>query len=83
MPGVEDLVDTSLPFPIKPSSAAQDEAIPQLPPQMQSVRSHTTDQVVDMIKKTPLFMTSLEDIDDGALLTRSHIIGGFSSKAVG
>ena len=64
MPGDED-VDTSLPFPIKPTSEAQREAMPQLPPHIQSVRSYTTDEVVEMIEKTPLFMTSLENVDGG------------------
>ena len=66
MPSIEELSDTSLPFPIKPSPAAQDGVTPQLPPQMQSVRSHTAEEVVQMINKTPLFMTSLEDVDNGA-----------------
>ena len=31
-----------------------------MPPPMASVKSHTADEIVQMMNKTPLFMTSLE-----------------------
>lgn len=47
-----------------PLQAPQDGIAPELPPPMASVRSHTADEIVQMMNKTPLFMTSLED-DEG------------------
>ena len=38
---------------------------PQMPPGMASVRSHTADEIVSMMNKTPLFMTDLSDADMG------------------
>lgn len=49
----------STPFPIKVNG--QNGTTPSLPPQMASVRSHTTDELMQMMNKTPLFMTSLDD----------------------
>ncbi len=60
--------DPSVPFPINPSSSSQDGPTPQLPPQMQSVRSHTADEIVEMMNKTALCMTSLDKVDDGPSL---------------
>lgn len=37
--------------------------IPELPPHIASLRQHTADEVVDMLKKTPLFMTSMDDAE--------------------
>ena len=65
MPDAEEISTSSIPFPIKSSLAAHDGVTPQLPPQMQSVRSHTADEIVEMMNKTPLFMTSLDNVDDG------------------
>lgn len=63
----------SVPFPIKPKEQNKDghdlpDPLPALPPHMESVRSHTTDEIVKMMKRVPLFMTSLEEAeaDDGA-----------------
>lgn len=55
----------SAPFPIRPNLKAQDDTAPDLPPQMQAVRSHTADEIVRMMNKTPLFMTSLENEGEG------------------
>ncbi|KAL8688927.1 MAG: hypothetical protein Q9218_005283 [Villophora microphyllina] len=54
------------PFPIRPKSKTEDAStVPSLPPAMDSVRSHTADEIVQMMKRTPLFMTDLEDsVDD-------------------
>lgn len=51
----------ALPFPIGSHGSDQNGTAPSLPPHMQSVRSHTADEIVDLLKKTPLFMTSLDD----------------------
>lgn len=63
----------SVPFPIKPKEQNKDghdspDPLPALPPHMESFRSHTTDEIVQMMKRVPLFMTSLEEAeaDDGA-----------------
>ncbi|MCJ1228762.1 hypothetical protein MMC12_005425 [Toensbergia leucococca] len=55
-------ISQSTPFPLPPTSNS-DGALtttPPLPPQMASVKSHTVDEVVSMIHRTPLFMTSLD-----------------------
>ncbi|KAL9583677.1 MAG: hypothetical protein Q9212_002564, partial [Teloschistes hypoglaucus] len=53
------------PFPLRPKPTEQDvTTTPSLPPAMDSVRSHTADEIVQMMKKTPLFMTDLADSAD-------------------
>ncbi|PGH23619.1 hypothetical protein AJ80_02400 [Polytolypa hystricis UAMH7299] len=49
-----------VPFPINESRLKNEPNAPSLPPGMAAVRSHTADEIVDMINKTPLFMTDLE-----------------------
>ena len=55
--------DGSAPFPINASKLKQDGTTPALPPHMASVRSHTADEIVQMMNRTPLFMTSLENTE--------------------
>lgn len=56
------------PFPLRPKPTEQDvTTTPSLPPVMDSVRSHTADEIVQMMKKTPLFMTDLTDGADGRI----------------
>ena len=62
-----DTVTPSVPFPLPPKSQDEEITLPQIPPQMESVRSRTADEIVQMMNKTPLFMTSLEDTADGTL----------------
>ena len=50
----------SVPFPIGSKHQVQDGIAPVMPPPMASVKSHTADEIVQMMNKTPLFMTSLE-----------------------
>ncbi|KAL8765129.1 MAG: hypothetical protein Q9194_006675, partial [Teloschistes cf. exilis] len=58
------------PFPLRPKPIEQDvTTTPSLPPAMDSVRSHTADEIVQMMKKTPLFMTDLADAADGTMGT--------------
>ena len=52
-------------FPVRPDKITTDGQFPTLPPQMQGVRSHTADEIVQMMGRTPLFMTSLDDADKG------------------
>ena len=68
----------SAPFPIDASRLEQNGTTPALPPHMASVRSHTADEIVQMMNRTPLFMTSLESTEgDGmwqaALFGRDHV----------
>lgn len=51
----------STPFPIDASRLEQNGTTPALPPHMASVRSHTADEIVHMMNRTPLFMTSLDN----------------------
>ncbi len=52
----------STPSPVKSNGERRHgTTTPSLPPQMASVRSHTTDEIMQMMSKTPLFMTSLDD----------------------
>ena len=60
----------STPFPLPAKAQGQHDSTPALPPQMESVRAHTADEIVKMMNQTPLFMTSLEDADaEGASIT--------------
>ncbi len=54
---------SSTPFPIPAKAKGQYDSTPTLPPHMESVRSHTADEIVKMMNQTPLFMTSLENAD--------------------
>ncbi|PGH13482.1 hypothetical protein AJ79_03612 [Helicocarpus griseus UAMH5409] len=49
------------PFGIKEgdASSAEPTTTPSMPPGMASVKSHTADEILDMMNKTPLFMTDL------------------------
>lgn len=53
----------STPFPIDASRLEQHGTTPALPPHMASVRSHTADEIVQMMNRTPLFMTSLDSTE--------------------
>ncbi|KAL8676395.1 MAG: hypothetical protein Q9224_007292, partial [Gallowayella concinna] len=47
------------------SSNTTTTTTPSLPPVMDSVRSHTADEIVQMMKRTPLFMTNLQETPTG------------------
>ena len=53
----------STPFPIDASRLEGNGTTPALPPHMASVRSHTADEIVELMNRTPLFMTSLQGTD--------------------
>ena len=55
----------SVPFPLPPKSKDEEVTLPAIPPQMESVRAHTAEEIVQMINKAPLFMTSLDDAGNG------------------
>lgn len=59
-------VETS--FPVNKERAKEFEKenpdAPKMPPQMEAVRSHTTDELLDMLNKTPLFMTDIDKAGD-------------------
>lgn len=60
-----------VPFPINEERLKEiqcDPAAPKMPPAMASVKSNTTDELVDMMNKTPLFMTDLEKAKDESML---------------
>ena len=57
----------SVPFPLPPKNQDDEIVLPSIPPQMESVRSHTAEEVAQMMSKTPLFMTSLDDTANGTL----------------
>ena len=44
-----------------PQISSRDELRPSLPPGADSIRSHTAEDIVKMMGRSPLFMTSLED----------------------
>ncbi|EER44371.1 TPR domain-containing protein [Histoplasma capsulatum H143] len=53
------------PFGIKENASVQDPTAPPMPPGMASVKSHTAEEIFDMMNKTPLFMTDLSKATDG------------------
>lgn len=61
-PGIPPSVFTdNVPFPIKEDVIKNaDPMAPALPPAMAAVQSHTAEELADMMKKTPLFMTELD-----------------------
>ncbi|KAL2009659.1 hypothetical protein VTN00DRAFT_5466 [Thermoascus crustaceus] len=66
--GIENVEPSNeAPFPIneeKLKDMENDPSAPKMPPAMASVKSHTADEIIDMMKKTPLFMTDLENAGD-------------------
>lgn len=62
---LEAAAGVSTPFPLPPKPQNGDVPQPELPPQIESVRGRSTSEVLSMMNRTPLFMTSLEDASDG------------------
>ena len=60
--------EEQIPFPIKQERLKdiQDDptAAPEMPPAMASVKTNTTEELMDMMNKTPLFMTDLDKARD-------------------
>ncbi|GAQ47390.1 hypothetical protein AtubIFM54640_007749 [Aspergillus tubingensis] len=58
-----------LPIPIKEErlkdlNAGADPMAPQMPPAMEAVSTHTTDELADILNRTPLFMTDINKAYD-------------------
>lgn len=73
----------STPFPVAVKNLGKDGTTPALPPQMASVRSHTADEVVQMMNRTPLFMTSLDEAGVEGVYHTKIIAGVCSSLNAG
>lgn len=71
-------VSNEVPFPINEDrlkDAHNDPSAPRMPPAMESVKSHTADEILEMMNKTPLFMTDLENAgDEGVYIV---VLSGF------
>lgn len=56
------------PFPINEEKLKEleknDPAAPKMPPSMASVKTHSTEELWDMMNKTPLFMTDIDKAGD-------------------
>ncbi|KAI5288917.1 hypothetical protein KEM54_004684 [Ascosphaera aggregata] len=64
------LLNNETPFGVKKRDHGEDELPitgPALPPSMESVRSHTADEILDMINKTPLFMKDIDKAMEGGM----------------
>lgn len=49
------------PFGIKKDALPKgSEALPAMPPAMESVKSHTADEIIELMNQTPLFMTDVD-----------------------
>lgn len=76
LPGMPPAGD-QVPFPINEERMKEmeekDPAAPKMPPNMASVKSHTADELWDMMNKTPLFMTDINKAGDESMSTwREH-----------
>lgn len=67
----ETAAEITTPFPLPPKPQDGHAPLPELPPQMDSVRSHSTSEVLSMMNRTPLFVTSLDDAGDGTPVSSS------------
>lgn len=72
LPGMPPAGD-QIPFPINEERMKEmeekDPAAPQIPPNMASVKSHTGEELWDMMNKTPLFMTDMNKALDESMST--------------
>lgn len=58
------------PFPIneeKLKELENDPNAPKLPPTIASIRSHSKEEILSMMNKTPLFMTDIESAGDESM----------------
>ncbi|KAI9878657.1 MAG: hypothetical protein M1830_000273 [Pleopsidium flavum] len=51
------------PFPLPPETNGATSTTPSLPPQMSSIKTRSVDEVLELMNRTPLFMTSLDETD--------------------
>lgn len=47
-----------------------DPTAPQMPPSMAGVKTHTTEELLDMMNKTPLFMTDIDKAGDERMFSQ-------------
>jgi len=91
-------MSSNIATPHKPATASPSSTSPvpsaALPPAMEFTKQHTTDELIEMINRVPLFMTELDETDGGegnnvdldalkALAyegTRVEIAGGFKER---
>ncbi|CRG90847.1 Hsp70/Hsp90 co-chaperone cns1 [Talaromyces islandicus] len=77
-PGIPaSVLNNNVPFPIKEDRVKNDDPMaPAMPPAMAAVRSYTADELADMMKKTPLFMTELDskEAEDNELIQALHAL---------
>lgn len=68
-----------IPFPINEERmrelAQLDPTAPEMPPNMASVKSHTAEELLQMMNKTPLFMTDINSAGDESEFSTSLVIG--------
>jgi hypothetical protein len=71
-PGFDAFAATNeAPFPINEERLKElmtDPNAPGMPPAMASVKSHSKEELLDMMNKTPLFMTDIENAGDESML---------------
>jgi hypothetical protein len=61
---IEQMLSQATPFPPKPGYVSVSHGIgPAMPPAMENIRQYTADEVVTMLNRTPLFMTTLDETD--------------------
>lgn len=70
-----------LPIPIKEErlkdlNAGADPMAPQMPPAMEAVSTHTTDELADILNRTPLFMTDINKAYDESQFSLLNISSG-------
>lgn len=53
---------------------------PALPPAMESVKSKSVDEVLEMMNRTPLFMTSLDETDGEGMSSRAADSSGLADS---
>ena len=70
-------------FPILPAKIQKDGLTPALPPQIQGFRSHSADEIVQMLGRTPLFMTSMDNVGEGMFQQSRNITKTHSSEYTG
>jgi hypothetical protein len=71
-PGFDFFAPTNeIPFPINEEGLKKrqtDPNAPALPPAIAAVQSHSSEELISMMNKTPLFMTDIENAGDESTL---------------
>lgn len=68
-----------VPFPINEERLKDlennDPSAPKMPPAMASVKSHSKEELLSMMNKTPLFMTDIENAGDESMCFYYNFLG--------